>query len=97
LEGFGIVQLEAMRYGIPIIVSDIPGPRNVAKGLSVLFNPNNAVSLSDAILKVMDPIVRENIRKLSLEIIKEYDWNRLIDKIERLYMDIINNRGRTNI
>ena len=97
LEGFGIVQLEAMRYGIPIIVSDIPGPRNVAKGLSVLFNPNNAVSLSNAILKVMDPIVRENIRKLSLEIIKEYDWNRLIDKIERLYMDIINNRGRTNI
>jgi len=89
LEGFGIVQLEAMKHGIPIIVSDIPGPRSVSKGLSILFNLNDAVSLSNAILKAMDPVLRENIRHKSFEIIKEYDWTKLIDKIEELYLGLL--------
>jgi rhamnosyl/mannosyltransferase len=93
LEGFGIVQLEALKHGIPIIVSDIEGVRNVAKNISITVKPNNPHDLANSILKIMDPYIRENIKRLSLEKVKEYDWNNLIEKINELYMDVINKKS----
>lgn len=84
LEGFGIVQLEAVKYGIPIIVSDIPGPRSVVRE-SIRCKPNDARDLANSILKVMDEDVRKNIITSYQQIIDEYNWHNLIDKIEKIY------------
>lgn len=88
LEGFGIVQLEAIKYDLPIIVSDIPGPRSVAKG-SILFRPNDVIDLANSILKVMDERTRRDIIATYQHIKDEYDWHKLIDKIEEIYKNSI--------
>lgn len=93
LEGFGIVQLEAMKHGIPIIVSDIPGPRSVSEGVSITVKPGSEYDLYQAILKTLDESFRESVRELSLKKIQTYDWYNIADKIESLYNIIIDKKG----
>lgn len=50
-EGFGLTIAEAMAAGIPVLVSDIPGPKEVVGDgeFGVLFQSDNVDSLTDAI------------------------------------------------
>jgi glycosyltransferase involved in cell wall biosynthesis len=50
-EGFGIVLIEALSAGLPVIASDVPACREVLQGglLGKLVTPDDLVALSDAI------------------------------------------------
>lgn len=53
-EAFGMVQAEAMKYGVPVIASDLPGVRVPIKitGMGRLVNPGDPRGLTKAILEV---------------------------------------------
>ncbi|HVZ29740.1 MAG TPA: glycosyltransferase [Asticcacaulis sp.] len=53
-EGFGLVVIEAMAAGVPVVASDIEGPRDILKAgsLGKLFESGNAVALTNAIGEV---------------------------------------------
>lgn len=85
LEGFGIVQLEAMAHGVPVIVSDISGPKSVSKGASIVVKPNDPYDLYKSILTVIDKDIRNSLAKSALERVLEYDWNALYKRIKKLY------------
>jgi len=73
LESFGIVQVEAMLCGCPVIATDIPGVRQVLEktGMGILVKPENADDLEKAILSLLSD--RDKYLK-SVEIIrKEFD------------------------
>jgi glycosyltransferase involved in cell wall biosynthesis len=55
-ESFGIVQVESMACGTPVVASDIPGVREPVKltGMGCLAAPANAQALAEAINKVLD-------------------------------------------
>src|SRR5437763_5050681 len=55
-ESFGVVLLEAMAAHTPIVASDLPGYRNVARaGLdALLVPPGHAPALADAITRVLE-------------------------------------------
>lgn len=66
----GLVQLEALLCGTPVVVSDIPGARVVVRetGLGKLSLPRNPRALADAIIEVLaDPTpyrpTREAVRR----------------------------------
>ncbi len=48
-EGFGMPVLEAMRYDVPVICSDIPSLREVAGDAAVFFNPKSTDAIAEAI------------------------------------------------
>jgi asparagine synthase (glutamine-hydrolysing) len=54
-EGFGIVLLEAMACGIPVVASKIDGGAEALRGgaLGTLVDPGNAQELEDAILRAL--------------------------------------------
>jgi glycosyltransferase involved in cell wall biosynthesis len=62
-EGRGLVLVEAMAEGLPIVASDIPGPRElVLPGRTgFLFPPGDATALAECLWRLADPSVRSRL------------------------------------
>lgn len=56
LEAFGLVQVEAMMCGVPVVASDLPGVRTIVEktGMGLVCKRNDAKSLADSIIKILE-------------------------------------------
>ncbi|HSF81604.1 MAG TPA: glycosyltransferase family 4 protein [Anaerolineales bacterium] len=55
-ESFGMVQIEAMVCGTPVVASDLPGVRQPVQmtGMGLVFPPGDAQALAEAIIAILD-------------------------------------------
>ena len=84
----GMVVLEAMACGKPIIISDAPmsASRYFVEGNGFLFETQNAPHLAEQIMHLLaDEKLREKMGQISLEKSKNYDINKSVDKLEEVY------------
>lgn len=91
-ESFGIVLLEAMAAGIPIVASDIAGYRAViaAGQEGLLVPPDQPQLLADALrLLVENPRLRQELGGRGQKKATQYSWDQLVDKILQLYQSTI--------
>jgi len=87
-EGFGVVMLEAMSSGIPIIASDIGVFREIASNgeNGMLFRSEDADSLSKAILVLYrDSNLRRKLSQAALKTVTKYSWENIAEKYVTLY------------
>ena len=96
-EAFGIVQLEAMAYGTPVVNTSLPtGVPWVSPdgetGLTV--PPGDAAALSDALTRlVADPSLRAQYGRNARERVEtEFDRSVMLDRTARLYDDVLGGR-----
>jgi phosphatidylinositol alpha-mannosyltransferase len=92
-ESFGIVLLEAMSVGKPIIASNINGYNSVlddgVEGIAI--PPKNVEKLAEAILKLgKDKSLREQMSDKGKAKAAQYDWSILADKLLDYYEEILN-------
>lgn len=86
-ESFGVVLLEAMAAGAPIVASDLPGYRNVARPdeHAVLVQPGDATALASALNKLLgDEGRRDEFRAAGRERAGEFS----MDALARRYLSI---------
>ncbi len=91
-ESFGIVLIEAMAAGLPVVASDIPGYRAVlAEGSAgVLVPPESPPALESALFNVLeDPELRRDLTLSGIARAERYSWCRLIDQVMDAYGDAI--------
>ncbi|HEX4218005.1 MAG TPA: glycosyltransferase family 4 protein [Acidimicrobiales bacterium] len=93
-ESFGMVLLEAMAAGTPVVASDIPGYRDAAGGRARLVPPGDASALSSAIRDLLTPVVgvdaerREQGRADGAARAREWSMDRLARRYEALYREV---------
>lgn len=93
-EAFGIVLIEAMAAGTPVIASDLPGVRSVfcAPEQGLLTEPGNAQSLSDAIIKMIsDESYRSAASKSAYDFaLANYREDIVTQKFKDIYIKLTN-------
>lgn len=87
-EGFGLPGLEAMACGVPVVTTDSGGVRDYAipEETAIVVPPKNPQALADAIIRVLnDESLRKKLIKNGLEKAKEFDWEKSIDELEKIF------------
>ena len=91
-ESFGIVLLEAMAAGAPIVCSDIHGYKGVVRRgeQALLVPPKDPEALTEAIAKLLaDPEMRARMGASGRERARQYGWDNITAKVDDYYGFVI--------
>jgi phosphatidylinositol alpha-1,6-mannosyltransferase len=97
LEAFGIVALEAMASGLPVVASDIPGVREVVEeGVEGrLANPLDPRDLADKINDLLvDPLRRARYgRNGRAKVLRDYTWEHVAARVHEVYELVLHGKA----
>ena len=84
-EGLPIALLEAMSYGVKVIVSDIPANKEVGLLESDYFPVGNV----DALAEKLKTVIEQPLQHIDYDM-KKYDWEKIADKVRGIYSELAN-------
>lgn len=89
-EGFGMPILEAMSYGIPVAVSDIPVFHEVAGGAALYFDKDDADDIARKLEELLtDKNIRSQLIKNSRGQLKKYSWGEVADSVIKRFRGMV--------
>ena len=91
-ESFGIVLVEAMAAGRPIVASNIAGYRDVARdGVeAILVPPGDSAALASAVRRVLDdPALARSLGGAGARRAHDFAWDAIADRLLEMYADVI--------
>ena len=90
-ESFGLVALEAMACGTPVVASDVGGlSYTVEDGVTGFLVPQrNPLALADRICDILnDELFRDQLGRQALEVAQRYSWQQIADQIVDVYREV---------
>lgn len=97
-DSFGMAPLEAMSYGLPVVLSPSPWcgfAQYVQAGYHALLltHPENAEELAQAIEKISrDPVMARNLVENSRELLAQFSWPAVATRYQELYQKVLQRR-----
>lgn len=89
-EGFGLPVLEAMTLGAPVVTSNTSSLPEVAGDAAILVDPNDVISLAEAILNVIsDRQLRTNLIAKGKARANLYSWERTAKETLQAYRSLL--------
>jgi len=94
-ETFGLAALEAMASGIPVIATDIPGPRSFVKNdFGCLIPASDSSALAEATHRFYRLFTEDKEKwkvmagKARTVSVSEYDWEQVTDKLSHMIREV---------
>ena len=94
-ESFGMVALEAMACGTPVIATQVGGLAFLVQdGVTGFHIPvDDPIALGDRLITLLDDHkMRTQMSRESVEIAQMYAWEKIAESMNILYQDILNNQ-----
>lgn len=89
----GLVFVEAMAFGLPIVASKIGPVKEVVEECALLINPYSVEEIAQAIsLLLTNPSLRQKLSSKAQEKVKEFDWKEISKQLFLLYGALLNKR-----
>ena len=92
-ESFGMVQVESMLCGTPVVASDLPGVREPTQvtGMGVTFPPGDHAALANGILEVLQN--KTQYHATPEQVAARYSTPAVADRYEELFHSLLKERG----
>jgi D-inositol-3-phosphate glycosyltransferase len=94
-ESFGLVALEAMACGVPVVASETGGLAFLVRDGETGFHvpADDAEALADRLLRLLqDELLRSRMSQQAAAYAKGYDWSIIADKVIRMYEGVLGSR-----
>lgn len=89
-EGFGLIGLEAMNCGTPVISSNSTSLPEILGNAAIYFNPHDPNDMAEKIHMVFqDKNLYNELRDKGFEQVKKYSWKEMTEKTLKLYKEIL--------
>lgn len=85
-EGFGLPSLEALSCGLPTLLSDVPGQREIGGEAASYFHDGDPASLADALPALLTPEARERARSVGPAAAARFDAAGVAERLERAFL-----------
>ncbi|HID93333.1 MAG TPA: glycosyltransferase family 1 protein [bacterium (Candidatus Stahlbacteria)] len=98
-EAFGIVLLEAMASGTPVVASNIEGYKEVVRDgyNGLLANPLDPRATASAIVKVLkDRALRRKLQENGRSFAESYSWRNVAKQVEQFYLELLNKHNKSD-
>ncbi|WP_138494613.1 glycosyltransferase family 4 protein [Paenibacillus pinistramenti] len=92
LEGFGLITVEAMAAGLPVMATPVGGNREILSAFrpELLFKSTDSADIADGLIRMLDNRRllpdREACRSHVLE---KYTWERVADQVQELFLETL--------
>jgi glycosyltransferase involved in cell wall biosynthesis len=89
-EGFGLIGLEAMACGTPVISSSVTSLPEINGDAALYFNPKNTEQMAEKIYSVLtNSELKNQLIAKGYQQIKKYSWQKCAQKTLNLYNEIL--------
>ncbi|MDD5341406.1 MAG: glycosyltransferase family 1 protein [Patescibacteria group bacterium] len=89
-EGFGLIGLEAMACGIPVVSSNATCLPEIYGEAAIYFDPKNISEIADSVSQVLsDKQLQLELKNLGLAKVKKYSWDKTASQTLAIYKEIL--------